>query len=382
MSIAAFRDEDWEAPTVIPESTDEPREAMPRSGKPKPAKIKIDRLPPLTLSDWESRDLAPPDFLMGNWLSTTSRVLLSAATGLGKSNFSVALGMRVAAQQDFLHWRARRTDVGASVLFIDGEMPRRLLKERVLAEEERLGMRPAGFMALSREDVPDLQPLNTPLGQAWIDALISKIGSVDLIIFDNIMALLAGDMKDPESWQQTLPWALSLTSRTIGQMWIHHTGHDESRAYGDKSREWQLDTTIHLDSLKRDDTDLSFSMEFKKARERTPSTRFDFQDVRIALTDNQWRYELTDARLPGKISPQTRKALDALRNAIASDHAVSLTGGRRAARREFWRDELALLGLIDPQKPKSADTLFNRWRRELVAANHIACEEELSWLIA
>lgn len=198
-------------------------------------------------------------------------------------------------------------------------------------------MRPPRFMALSREDVPNLQPLNTPLGQAWIDALIDKIGTVDLIIFDNIMALLAGDMKDPESWQQTLPWALSLTSRTIGQMWIHHTGHDETRAYGDKSREWQLDTTIHLDSLKRDDTDLSFGMAFRKARERTPSTRFDFQDVRIALTDDQWQYELTNARLPGKISPQTRKALDALRNAIASDQAVSLSGGRRAARREGWR---------------------------------------------
>jgi Bifunctional DNA primase/polymerase, N-terminal len=33
-------------------------------------------LPPLTLAEWKARDLPPPDYICGNWLSTTSRVLL------------------------------------------------------------------------------------------------------------------------------------------------------------------------------------------------------------------------------------------------------------------------------------------------------------------
>jgi hypothetical protein len=66
MSTAVFRDKDWEAPIVVPEGADEPREAAPSPEKPKPAKIKIDKLPTLTLSDWESRNLAPPDFLLSN----------------------------------------------------------------------------------------------------------------------------------------------------------------------------------------------------------------------------------------------------------------------------------------------------------------------------
>ncbi len=59
---------------------------------------------------------------------------------------------------------------------------------------------------LSHEDIPDFAPLNTPEGQAQIEHQIKRIGGVDLIVFDNIMCLIAGDMKDEEGWRQTLPW--------------------------------------------------------------------------------------------------------------------------------------------------------------------------------
>jgi hypothetical protein len=337
-------------------------------------------LPPLTLAEWRVRDLPEPDRIMGHWLSTTSRALLTAATGLGKTNYAIALGMRCAAGRNFLHWQAQRP---VRVLCIDGEMSRRLLKQRVLDEEERLGESPETFFALSHEDIPNFKALNTPEGQAWLWAFIEKISGVDLIIFDNVMCLTVGDQKDPEAWQKTIPLVHALTRASIGQIWIHHTGHDETRSYGDKSREWQMDTVAHLDAVKRDDTDVSFSMSFKKARERTPATRFDFQDVKIALVNDQWEHELTDAHRPGKVSPQTQKALDALTNVLAGDNqVVMLPGGRRAAHRDHWAAECNARGLIDVKRnEKSATTMFNRFRRELVAANRIACEGDLQWLV-
>jgi hypothetical protein len=194
--------------------------------------------------------------------------------------------------------------------------------------------------------------------------------------------VLDGDMKDPEPWQQTMPWVLALTKRAVGQLWIHHTGHDESRSYGDKTREWGLDTVAHFDEVKRDDTDVSFLMTFKKARERTPATRFDFQDVKIALVDDRWEYELSDTRRPGKVPPQTEKALDALMNVLAGDQVVMLPGSRRAAHRDHWAAECNARGLIDiKRKEKSATTIFNRFRRELVAANRIACDGDLQWML-
>jgi hypothetical protein len=344
-----------------------------------PAKIEIATLPPLTLSEWRDRDLPDPVFLLGYWLTTTSRVLLTAATGLGKSILGLAIAMRIAAGLGFLHWLAHR---GARVLYIDGEMSRRLLRQRILDEAQRLGVDPEGFFALSREDLDSFKPLNTPEGQAQLVALIKQLAPIDLIIFDNIMSLTVGDMKDPEAWQRTLPLALHLTKSETGQIWIHHTGKDSTDSYGDKSREWQMDTTMHLDEAKRADTDVSFTMTFKKARERTPATRFDFQDVKIALVNNQWEHELTDARRPDRVSPQTAKALDALTNVIAGDQAVTLSGNRRAAKREDWQAECVRLGLIDTAaKPDSARTLFAKFRRELVSANRIACEGDFSWLL-
>jgi hypothetical protein len=360
------------------EGTNRPNSGRITEAAP-PPKIEIATLPPLTLGDWRNRDLAAPDLIMGHWLTTTSRILLAAATGIGKTKLGLGLGMRTAASEDFLHWRAHRP---TRVLYIDGEMSRRLLRQRMLDEEKRIGITPETFFALSREDVEGMKPLNTIEGQAWMDALIKKIGGLDLIILDNIMSLLVGDMKDPKPWQETLPWALSLTKREIGQVWIHHAGIDESRSYGDKTKEWQMDTTMHLDAVKRDDTDVSFSLSFIKARERTPTTRFDFQDVKIALVNDQWEHELTDTRRPGKVSPQTQKALDALINVLAGDQVEMLPGGRRAAHRDYWAIECNARGLIDAKRnEKSATTMFNRFRRELVAANLIACEGDLQWLL-
>jgi hypothetical protein len=107
-------------------------------------------------------------------------------------------------------------------------MSNRLLKLCLAQEAGRLGQpAPATFMALSREDLPGLQPLNTIAGQKMIDKLITeRCGGVDAAFFDNVMALVAGNHSEEEGWSETLPWIRDLTRRAIGQVWIHHTGHD------------------------------------------------------------------------------------------------------------------------------------------------------------
>jgi hypothetical protein len=333
---------------------------------------------PLTMAQWRVRDLPKPDFLLGRWLSTTSRVLISAPTGLGKSNLVIALGQHIAAGLPFLHWRSGRR---AKVLYIDGEMARRLLHERIFAEEARHEGNTDYFHVLSHEDVKSFHPLNTLQGQAFVLALIERLG-VELVIFDNIMSLTLGDQTNELVWQQTMP--LALTARSVGQVWVHHTGHEEGRSYGTKTREWSLDTVILLEEVKRDDTDVSFSMNFKKARERTPPTRFDFQDVKIALVNDRWEHDVADgAKLRRRnVSPRTQKALDALVNVLAGDQVVTLPDNRRAAHRDHWAAECNARGLIDIEgKPNSARTLVNTFRRDLVAANLIACDGDLQWLL-
>ena len=124
---------------------------------------------PLRVEDWLARDLPPSEPIMGAWLTKTSRVLLNAQTGIGKTNWGMALFGHAGAGRDFLHWhcpQARRA------LFIDGEMSRRLFKSRIEDVVRRLGCVPDGLHLFSREDFEDFAPLNTPEGWRMINSVI------------------------------------------------------------------------------------------------------------------------------------------------------------------------------------------------------------------
>jgi len=337
---------------------------------------RTDSRPPLSVNEWRYRDLPEPDFLMGEWITTTSRILQVAPTGIGKTNLIISLGMAIAAGIDFLHWRGRRV---SNVLYVDGEMSRRLLKQRILEAAMRLGAEPEGFHALSHEEFSNFQPLNTKEGQDQIEFIIAQIAEVDLVIFDSVMCLTIGDMKEEGPWNQIMPWVRSLTQRRIGQVWVNHTGHDETRQYGTKTREWQMDTLLFQRPVKRDETDICFDLDFRKARERTPANRADFRPVRVSLLSDVWKYEEIDS-MPSSPSPTALKFLHALNNVlIGSTRVVS---GRPAADTEIWKNECVRLGLIDKaSKPDSARALFSKYRRELVVTARVACDGEWSWAL-
>jgi hypothetical protein len=69
-----------------------------------------EQAPPITkLTDWLTRDLPKPDLVQGEIMSTTSRVLLWAPTGIGKTMWGIASAMAMAAGHDFIGWRGHRT---------------------------------------------------------------------------------------------------------------------------------------------------------------------------------------------------------------------------------------------------------------------------------
>lgn len=339
---------------------------------------------PLSINAWLERDLPEPDPLLGDWLTTTTRALLVAPTGLGKTNFSMSIGIAVAAGMDFLRWRSHRP---RRVLYVDGEMSRRLLKKRLGEAAERLGSAPSTFFALSAEDIEEFAPLNTTEGQATIERVIAHVGGIDLAIFDSVMCLTAGDMKDEESWAQTIPWVRKLTARAIGQLWVHHTGHDETRGYGTKTREWQLDTVAVLESIKRDDADVSFRLEFKKARERTPETRTDFAPLKVWLTDDwSWSGDDGAGRSSRRLSDRDRLSIDALTD-CALEHgkppppSFGLPTGMSTITLDQWRKELFTRGVLDRDASNPRED-FRRIRSRLAVRKLIGEMDGLVWRAA
>ena len=340
---------------------------------------------PLTVDEWIECDIPRADHLIGELLSTTSRMLLVATTGLGKTNFSMALAFAMAAGHDFLHWRSGRP---TRVLYIDGEMSSTLFKRRIEDATRRAGGRPATFFGFCRDSLEkshymEMRSLNTAEGQHFIEALIKRLGGVDFIIFDNIQSLLSGSMLEEEPWGETLPWIRALTGQRIGQLWIDHTGHNETRSYGTKTKEWQMDIVAILQRNKESAADIAFTIEFTKARERTPENRSDFAKVTITLDQDQWTVAGVENAKPRKsLSPLARKFHDALGDALAHcGKPRSESASRPSVTKLEWEAECVRLGLVDNDNPDSKRSLLSKYRRELLAANSVGCNGNYLWQI-
>jgi hypothetical protein len=140
-------------------------------------------------------------------------------------------------------------------------------------------------------------------------------------VFDNLQALTAGGLIGSESWKATQPWVLDLCSRKVAQLWVHHTGHDTSHAYGDASRLWGMDTVIKLDPIEHGSTDIAFALKFEKARNRTPDNRADFDTVQIQLADDRWQTS-------GGAKPSTGR-VELLRSVLLGKGATTFETGLR-----------------------------------------------------
>ena len=363
---------DWPPPDIYSKDAgkqDQAREQLPPGTVPDL----------LTLTSWLARDLPKPDFLLGELLSTTARGELIGPTGLGKTNWLIALGLAVADGVNFLHWRG--SGCLKRVLYVDGEMSRRLAKQRLVDAVRRHGGKPETFFYFNREDFPDLQPLNTEKGQHFLNRIIEGCGGCDLLILDNVQALLVGDMKDEEPWQLTLPWVRDLTRRSIGQLWAHHTGHDESHGYGTKTREWQLDTVALMEQVERPGADIAFQISFPKARERTPDNRPDFEPAVVTLSGDTWISEHGNIAA-GKPKAQDR-ALSLLIDAVARHGEIPpasayIPPDTLVVPIGLWRRACAL-GCVSEGDEKATRRAFERAAKRLLELGRIGKHGEFVW---
>jgi 5S rRNA maturation endonuclease (ribonuclease M5) len=340
----------------------------------------------LTVGDWLDREIDPPDFLLGELFSTTSRALLVGPTGAGKTNFGLTLAGHMATGETLLHLDARRS---SRILYIDGELSRRWMKRLIADLDRRMpdhtDLLQKNLHVFSLEDEEDMSPLNTLEGQSRVDEVIAET-CAEFVFFDNIQALTLGDMKDEVSWSETLPWVRSITARNIGQVWMHHTGHEESRSYGTKTREWQMDTVMLM--KKNSDDQIDFNLDFQKARTRTPENRRYFEKVAISLQDDRWNCSAAASGGGKKASPMAYKHHEALLN-VMIHHGKPMHGVDKRPNSvtvEQWKQQLETQGFLEAHDDQMSKGRYRasyaKYKNELISANMIAIQNDRVWSIS
>ena len=259
----------------------------------------------LSVMAWANLEIEPERRLLGDVITSSTRGFISGTTGIGKTMFIYGMVGGMASGQGFLHWTC---DGPSRWLIIDGEMPKVLVKGRstdLLRRADPLLIHPHGVTIYSRDREDEfakafphlgrISPLNTDAGHSFVTDLITAIGGVDGVVFDNVMSLAPGDQKDEEVWAGCIPLVEYLSRNGIAQIWADHTGHNTVRQYGSSTKGWRFDTLAMLTPLTGDDEPtpdhLAFKLSFDKARRRTPDNWREFAPQVVRLVDDMWIVE-------------------------------------------------------------------------------------------
>lgn len=222
------------------------------------------RLKALGIAEFLSLEFPPRKNILSPWLPSQGIVMVYAPRGVGKTFFSLNLGIAVASGGNFLGWKAPEP---RGVLYLDGEMPAVVMQERLSAIILSADKEPSAPLKII---TPDLQSygmpnLATPEGQEGLEPMLDSTG---LIIVDNISTLCRGGREnEAESWLPVQEWALRLRSRGLSVLFVHHAGKGGNQR-GTSRREDVLDTVISLKHPGdyRSEEGARFEVHFEKSR--------------------------------------------------------------------------------------------------------------------
>src|SRR5262249_37168539 len=149
------------------------------------------------------------------------------------------------------------------------------------------------------------------------------------------------------------------------QLWLHHTGHDEDRSYGDKTREWQMTVVMLMKARSSDHP--KFKLEFRKARGRKQSNRSDFEPLVFEMQNDKWTTE-QDKRGEGKGPPARNRILDLVKEdtiaTITAPPDLVVPAGRKCTTEDRLR-EAFVKDALSRNPDLKRDSIERNYRRVL-----------------
>lgn len=227
----------------------------------------------INLGDMLALSLLADLGLLGRMILEKSIGLIAGPRGGGKSWFAMIIAYAVAASKSLEPWG---TGIGATVVFLDGEMRATGVQERfrlihaLNTSAESRAMAEANIHIVSRDYIGDpIGSIDTEEGQRSIDELIPD--SAKFIVVDNLSAWTSGGREDSNSWATIKNWLIKKRLLGIAVLLIHHTGKNGQQR-GSSMHEDLLDYSILLSPLPSNNErqDTRFGIEHTKLRDHIP----------------------------------------------------------------------------------------------------------------
>jgi RecA-family ATPase len=231
----------------------------------------ISQLIPLTFDQLAQDVPKPLEHVLYPCLPTQGIGWVYAATGLGKTLFTLNLAYAIAGGGNFLKYSCPKP---RRVLYVDGEMAYSQLHSRIMQISSVQGELYSNehFMVLTPDKVYPMRVphIDTEMGQEVYVKLIEKY-NIEVIIFDNLSMLSSFDENKSSEWKPIQDWLLYLRSMGKTIIVVHHSG--KSGDYRGTSR--MLDCAdmavalepVNHDKLESEDPLIKqFKISYKKAR--------------------------------------------------------------------------------------------------------------------
>jgi hypothetical protein len=305
-----------------------------------------------------------------------------------KSAILASAAYAAATGQD---WCGKRNKGRCAVIYLALERGY-LVRRRLRADAERDKATDVPIAVVSRT-INFMDPKVVADAVATIDAVEKRFGvKVGLIIIDTLAkAIAAGGGDEDKARDQGMVHAN--LARIKERRGVHialacHPGKDPSRGIRGSSSalgDFDIEVTITSDGAirtatitKNNDGGEGPLASFKPLVHRFGVDE-DGEPIEVCLADPLDQPQEPERTKPAtkKLSPLGQKFLEAFFNCATVAHE-----GRQCVAQAAWRHECERLRLIDPDaRADSARSLFSKHRRELVAANRVACNGEFSWKI-
>jgi AAA domain-containing protein/DnaB helicase-like protein len=259
----------------------------------------------VTSNELQGLQLTQRRKLLGDWFCEGDLGFIFAFRGVGKTWLALGIAQALSTGGKLGDWQAHER---VRVLYIDGEMPPDLMRERcdgLQSANDQLQF--LNHEILFERTGKVLNITNREIQDAIRERCLTT--GVKVLILDNLSTLASG-MKENEadSWELVNPWLLDLRRRKIAVVIVHHAGRS-GEMRGTSKREDNVFWIIALDDAKKDADDkrgARFVSRFTK-----PSR--NCQDEVPAF---EWHF-VTEHSGEVTISHKVAQSLDVFRQVIA-----------------------------------------------------------------